>query len=90
MIKLKGKNHNLIQIEQDGEWNLYPYERYIYVNPSYIVKMYKSHSWQQEKANEGYKMIKEYYIEVLNPPHNNVKYKITRDCYYKLEQLLSK
>ena len=30
-----------------------------------------------------------YYIEVLNPPHN-VKYKITRDCYYKLEQLLSK
>ena len=46
MIKLKGKNHNLIQIEQDGEWNLCPYERYIYVNPSYIVKMYKSHSWQ--------------------------------------------
>lgn len=89
MIKLKGKNHNLIQIEQDGEWNLCPYERYIYVNPSYIVKMYKSHSWKREKANGGDKMIKEYCIEVSNPPHN-VRYKITRDCYYKLEQLLSK
>ena len=49
--------------------------------------MYISHSWQLEKA--GDKMIKEYCIEVSNPPHN-VKYKITRDCYYKLEQLLSK
>ena len=87
MIKLKGKNHNLIQIEQDGEWNLCPYEQYIYVNPSYIVKMYISHSCQLEKA--GDKMIKEYCIEVSNLPHN-VKYKITRDCYYKLEQLLSK
>lgn len=89
MIKLKGKNHNLIQIEQDGEWNLCPYERYIYVNPSYIVKMYKSHSWKREKANEGDKMIKEYCIDVSNPQYN-VSYKITRDCYYKLEQLLSK
>ena len=87
MIKLKGKNHNLIQIEQDGEWNLCPYERYIYVNPSYIVKMYISHAGQLKKA--GAKTIKEYCIEVSNPPHN-VKYKITRDCYYKLEQLLSK
>lgn len=87
MIKLKGKNHNLIQIEQDGEWNLCPYEQYIYVNPSYIVKMYISHSWQLEKV--GDKMIKEYCIEVSNPPHN-VKYKITHECYYKLEQLLSK